>query len=133
MSPKLLAGLGEPLHYHSLLDGALLDGEGISGGSQSSLDISDCCHSNSCGGSHKRTGGHSCSRSFCFESGCVRDGVERGGSVRGEGGGRGGEGGEKKKKRGGIKPGAVRSPAASSPVRRCLHYICAYIYACNWI
>ena len=127
MSPKLLAGLGEPLHYHSLLDSALLDSGDVSGSNQSSLDMSDCCHDNRCGGHYKSSGDHSCTGSFCFDSECVREGGERGGSGRGKAGGRGGEKGETKKKRDGVKPGAVRSPAASSPVRLCIHcYICMY-------
>lgn len=119
MSPKLLAGLGEPLQYHSLLDRALLDNEsghyilGDRIGNESSLEFSDCYNECNC---HVRTSDHSCAGSFCFDSGCAREGGERG-VRRG-----GGEGGERREE--GVKPGAVRSPAASSPVS----YMYIYMY-----
>ena len=145
MSPKLLAGLGEPLDYHSLLDGALLDSDSVPGSSDSTFDMSDCCHGNRCGGHFKTSGDHSCSGSFCFESGCVREGGERGESGRGKAGGRGGE---KERERGrgrcslrageGERRERWRRKGKVSSLGLCVHqlpqaqYVCVYIvHACT--
>ena len=95
---------------------------------ESSLETSNCSNSEcSCQTFEGETitkdsgHGHSCTGSFCFDSGCVREG------------GGGGEWGKcartngetvvekrRKKSETRVKQGTVRSPAASSPV--CLHY-----------
>ncbi|CAI8011691.1 Protein FAM214A [Geodia barretti] len=121
MSPKLLAGLGEPLQYHSLLDRNALNAtshdNGMNNG-KAGFEISGCSSECSCqslerGSDRDGNGGHSCSASFCFDSLCVREG----GCEEGEG--------RRRRRRGDssvnkvekvVKRGAVRSPAASSPV-----------------
>ena len=118
MSPKLLAGLGEPLHYHSLLERNRLDSDtsGISNGKgthEGGVYSSECSCQNFEGQNQQRGGNYSCVGSFSFNSACVRGGGgdwEEGVVWEGE------------KKRANevvdktVKCGTVRSPAASSPV-----------------
>ena len=121
MSPKLLAGLGEPLQYHSLLDRNTLnatshDNSGGMNNGKASFEISGCSSECSCqslerGSNRDGNGGHFCSVSFCFDSLCVREG----GCEEGEGRGRR-RGDSLNKVEKVVKRGAVRSPAASSPV-----------------
>ena len=122
MSPKLLAGLGEPLQYHSLLDRASLGNSSLDNSSSLSngkvnFEVSGCssecsCHGLEMGSNRGESGEHYCSGSFCFDSLCVREGGCEGWR---EGEGRRGK--EGKKAEVVVKRGAVRSPAASSPVR----------------
>ena len=72
---------------------------------------SKCSYQNRDGRSYGSTvSGHSCAGPFCFDSGCVREGGGRGRWREGDG-----EAVREKRKKGG-RCGAVRSPAASSPV-----------------
>ena len=90
-------------------------------GRESSLETSDSCSECGClvnEGKLKTSVGHSCIGSFCFESGCVGEG-ERGGGregVRREAEGDGVQRRRRRKEERVVTPGAVRSPAASSPV-----------------
>ena len=113
MSPKLLAGLGEPLNYHSLLERNTLDGD--TGNGRVGLDSSGCSSDCSCLSVERgicRDRDHACDGSFCFSSVCVRVGGCEGGRWEGERK----KGKEGRKVEQAVKCGAVRSPAASSPV-----------------
>lgn len=81
---------------------------------ESSLETSNCSNNEcSCQAFEDVGNGHSCTGSFCFENGCVREGKSGGdrGALRD---------GEKRKNKmkseTRMKQGTVRSPAASSPV-----------------